>query len=183
MQRWLIAIGLGLFFFFPAPGPAENPGPKPQNLPQNFRRAAIKPICLNPIGVVQKQGKRAYVEIYPEYTSALEGLKGFSHLWVFYWFHENDTPEQRRTLQVHPRRDPVNPLTGVFACRSPERPNLIGFTACRIVNVNGNRVEIIDLDARDGSPIVDLKPYIPEGDAIPEARTPEWLKHSKPPKD
>ena len=161
------------------PGSAENPDANPHNL----RRETIKPICLNPVGVVNKQGKRAYLEIYPEYTSALEGLKGFSHVWVFYWFHENDTPEQRLTLQVHPRRDPANPLTGVFACRSPERPNLIGFTACRIVNVNGNIVEVEDLDARDGSLIIDLKPYIPEGDAIPEARTPEWLKRSKPPKD
>jgi tRNA-Thr(GGU) m(6)t(6)A37 methyltransferase TsaA len=113
----------------------------------------------------------------------LKGLENFSHVWVFYWFHGNDTPEQRRTLQVHPRRDPANPLTGVFACRSPERPNLIGFTACRIIQVQGNRVEVADLDARDGSPILDLKPYIPAGDAIPQARTPAWLKHAKPPTD
>ena len=97
---------------------------------------------------------------------------------MFYWFHENDTPEERRTLQVHPRRDPANPFTGVFACRAPVRPNLIGFTACRIVKVKGNVVEVADLDARDGTPILDLKPYIPNGDAIPEARTPEWLKRS-----
>ncbi len=157
----------------------ESPGQKPHNL----RRKIIKLICLNPIGVVNKQGKRAYLEIYPEYAPALEGLQGFSHLWVLYWFHENDSPEQRQTLRVHPRRDPANPLTGVFACRSPERPNLIGFTACRIVTVNGNVVEVADLDARDGTPILDLKPYIPEGDAIPEARTPEWLKRTKSPKD
>ena len=93
------------------------------------------------------------------------------------------TPEERRTLQVHPRRDPANPLTGVFACRAPVRPNLIGFTACRIIKVEGNVVEVADLDAQDGSPILDLKPYIPGGDAIPEAVTPEWLKRSKPPAD
>jgi tRNA-Thr(GGU) m(6)t(6)A37 methyltransferase TsaA len=162
-----------------APGYAENSGQKPPN----HRRATIKPICLNPVGVVKKQGKRAWLEIYPEYGPGLTGLQGFSHLWVFYWFHENDTPEQRRTLQVHPRRDPANPLTGVFACRSPERPNLIGFTACRIIQVNGNVVEVADLDARDGTPILDLKPYIPGGDAIPEAVTPEWLKRSRPPAD
>ncbi|OGR28701.1 MAG: hypothetical protein A2139_06150, partial [Desulfobacca sp. RBG_16_60_12] len=103
---------------------------------KDVRRPTIKPISLTPVGVVKKQGKRAWLEIYPEYGPALLGLRGFSHLWVFYWFHENDTPEQRRTLQVHPRRDPANPLTGVFACRAPERPNLIGFTACRIIQVN-----------------------------------------------
>lgn len=146
-------------------------------------RTAIKPMCMNPVGVVKKAGERACLEIYPEFAPALLGLQGFSHLWVFYWFHDNDTPERRRTLQVHPRRDPANPLTGVFACRSPERPNLIGFTACRIVKVEGNRVEVADLDARDGSPLLDLKPYIPEGDAIPGAVTPAWLKRSRPPAD
>jgi len=178
MRWWLIGSVIGVLLVW-APIYAENPGQSPQHL----RRDAIKPICLNPVGVVKKQGKRAWLEIYPEYVPALLGIQGFSHIWVFYWFHENDTPEQRQTLQVHPRRDPANPLTGVFACRSPERPNLIGFTGCRVIKVEGNRLEVADLDARDGTPILDLKPYIPGGDAIPEAVTPEWLKRSRPPAD
>jgi len=97
----------------------------------------------------------------------LQGIQGFSHLWVFYWFHENDNPEERRSLQVHPRRDPANPLTGVFACRAPVRPNLIGFTACRIIRVEGNVVEVADLDARDGTPILDLKPIFPKATLSP----------------
>jgi tRNA-Thr(GGU) m(6)t(6)A37 methyltransferase TsaA len=176
MWLWLAAIGIVLLLFR-APGSVEKPGPKLHDL----RRETIKSFCLNPIGVVKKQEKHAYLAIYPEYAPALEGLEGFSHVWVFYWFHENDTLEQRQTLQVHPRRDPANPLTGVFACRSPERPNLIGFMACRIISVNNDVVEVADLDARSGSPILDLKPYIPNGDAFPEAHTPEWLKRSKPP--
>jgi tRNA (adenine37-N6)-methyltransferase len=147
---------------------------------QESRSTAIQPICLNPVGTVKKQGEKIFLQIYPEFAPALLGLKDFSHLWVFYWFHENDNLEERRTLQVHPRRDPANPLTGVFACRAPARPNLIGFTACRIVSVDGSRVEVADLDARDGSPILDLKPYIPEGDAIPEAVTPPWIKRPRP---
>jgi tRNA (adenine37-N6)-methyltransferase len=151
--------------------------------PKDVRRTTIKPICMTPVGVVKKQGKRAWLEIYPEYGPALLGIQGFSHLWVIYWFHENDRPEERQTLQVHPRRDPANPLTGVFACRAPVRPNLIGFTACRIIRVEGNVVEVADLDARDGTPILDLKPYIPSGDAIPKAVTPAWLKRSRPSAD
>jgi tRNA (adenine37-N6)-methyltransferase len=162
-----------------APLQAENPGQKPQDP----RRNTIKSICLNPVGVVKKQDQRAWLEIKPEYAPALKGLEGFSHLWVFYWFHEHDSPEERRTLQVHPRRDPANPLTGVFACRAPVRPNLIGFTACRIIKVAGNVVEVAELDARDNTPILDLKPYIPGGDAIPAARTPEWLKRPGPEAD
>jgi tRNA (adenine37-N6)-methyltransferase len=178
MHLWLIGGLIGVLLCSAAIY-AENSGQPTKNL----RRAAIKPIGMTPVGVVKKQGQRAWLEIAPEYAPALAGLQGFSHLWVIYWFHENDRPEERQTLQVHPRRDQANPLTGVFACRAPVRPNLIGFTACRIVGVKGNVVEVADLDARDGTPILDLKPYIPAGDAIPEAVTPEWLKHSRPPAD
>ena len=178
-MRWLLVGGMIGVLLWGGPLYGEDSGQKQENL----RRAAINPICMTPVGMVKKQGKRSWLEIYPEYGSALTGLQDFSHLWVFYWFHENDTPEERQTLQVHPRRDPANPLTGVFACRAPVRPNLIGFTACRIIKVNGNVIEVADLDARDGTPILDLKPYIPGGDAIPEAVTPEWLKRSKPPAD
>jgi len=135
---------------------------------------------MNPIGTVRVEGERVRLEILPQFAPALKGLQDFSHLWVFFWFHDNDTPEQRATLQVHPRRDPVNPLTGVFACRSPERPNLIGLTACRIVKLSGNVIEVAGLDARDGTPIVDLKPYIPKGDSIPAATAPEWVKRPRP---
>jgi tRNA (adenine37-N6)-methyltransferase len=171
-----LLVGVLLFSTYSYAGDLEQ-------LPEDVRRTTIKPICMTPVGVVKKQGKRARLEIEPDYAPALVGLQGFSHLWVIYWFHENDRPEERQTLQVHPRRDPANPLTGVFACRAPVRPNLIGFSACRIIGVEGTAVEVADLDARDGTPILDLKPYIPGGDAIPGAVTPEWLKRSRPPAD
>jgi tRNA-Thr(GGU) m(6)t(6)A37 methyltransferase TsaA len=137
-------------------------------------------IMLRPVGRVVCRGERTFLEILPEFAPALQGISDFSHVWVFYWFHENDRPQARRTLLVHPRHDPANPLTGVFACRAPERPNLIGLTACRLLQVTGNVLEVADLDARDGSPILDLKPYIPKGDSIPEACTPEWVKRPRP---
>ncbi len=149
----------------------------------DLRREKISPFCMNPLGVVKSRGEQTFLEIRPEFAPALQGIEGFSHLWVFYWFHQNDRPEERATLKVHPRRDPANPLTGVFATRAPVRPNLIGICACRLVKVQGNVLEVADLDALDGSPILDLKPYIPEGDSIPGAATPEWLKRSKPPAD
>jgi len=131
---------------------------------------------LHPVGVVRQEKDRAILKIRPEFAPALQGIEGFSHLWVLYWFHGNDRPEERATLQVHPRRDPANPLTGVFATRAPVRPNLIGLTACRIIRIKGNVLEVADLDALDGTPILDLKPYIPEGDAIPGATAPAWVK-------
>ena len=133
-------------------------------------------IHIDPIGIVKRQGDRAIIDLRPELAPALEGLAGFSHVWVFYWFHENDRPEERAILQVHPRRDPNNPLTGVFATRAPVRPNLIGFTCCRVVSVKKNILAVEGLDAREGSPVLDLKPYIPESDALPEALVPGWVK-------
>ena len=172
-----LALAVLLVFWLVGPGYGDSPGAGPKGATMT-ESASFQ---VQAVGWVKSQGDRTYVEIEPQYAPALKGLEGFSHLWVVYWFHENDTPERRATLQVHPRRDPANPLTGVFACRAPERPNLIGLTAVRIVKITGNVVEVSGLDARDGTPIVDLKPYIPKGDAIPEATTPGWVKRLRPP--
>jgi tRNA (adenine37-N6)-methyltransferase len=133
-------------------------------------------IRINPIGLVKAEGDRKVIELRPELAPALDGLSTFSRVWVIFWFHENDAPEKRATLKVHPRRNPANPLTGVFATRAPVRPNLIGMTCCRIVGVNQNLLEVDGLDAHEGSPVLDLKPYLPMSDAHPEAHTPEWVK-------
>ena len=103
------------------------------------------------------------------------GLEGFSHIYVLYWFHENDTPSKRRTLQVHPRKDPKNPLTGVFATHSPNRPNLIALTRCKIVAVEEDAVAVEDIDARDGSPVLDIKCFIPEKKPPEAVRLPDWV--------
>jgi tRNA-Thr(GGU) m(6)t(6)A37 methyltransferase TsaA len=171
----LAAISLAL--------PAPVRGQSGHHSEKTGRRETINPLRLNPVGMVKHQGKRIFLDLQPEYAPALDGLSGFTHVWVLYWFHGCDTPEERATLKVHPRRDPTNPLTGVFATRSPVRPNLIGLTACRLLKVAGNTVEVADLDALDGSPLLDIKPYIPKGDAIPEALTPEWVKKPPPKAD
>jgi tRNA-Thr(GGU) m(6)t(6)A37 methyltransferase TsaA len=131
---------------------------------------------IQPVGVVHKTEAAARLEIYPPYRQALLGLEGFSHLQVLYWFHENDNPAGRGFLQVHPRRDAANPLTGVFATHSPLRPNLVGSTICRVLSVAmaEGAVLIEAIDARDGSPVVDLKCYIPPGDLGP-VRVPSWV--------
>src|SRR4030042_6809095 len=116
-------------------------------------REKISPFCMNPVGVVKTRGEQNFLEIRPEFAPALQGIQDFSHLWVLYWFHGHDRPEERTTLKVHPRRDPANPLTGVFATRAPVRPNLIGICACRLIKVQGNLLEGADPDALDGSPL------------------------------
>jgi len=128
------------------------------------------------IGVIKKTKHTTIIEIYKKYEDALLGLHQFSHVIVCYWFHKNDTAEKRNILQVHPRGDRRNPLTGVFATRSPVRPNLIGISICKILSIDGNIIHIDKIDALDGSPVIDLKPYIPRDDSIPDARVPEWVK-------
>jgi tRNA-Thr(GGU) m(6)t(6)A37 methyltransferase TsaA len=130
---------------------------------------------IHPIGLIRKKDDTAWIEIFAEYREAMLGLEGFSHILVFFWFHENDTAELRRTLQVHPRKDPSNPLTGVFATHSPMRPNLIGLTRCRIRGVEGNRIAIDAIDARDGSPVIDVKCFIPDREPLADLRLPDWV--------
>jgi tRNA-Thr(GGU) m(6)t(6)A37 methyltransferase TsaA len=127
------------------------------------------------IGIVKKTDSRTWIEIKPRYKDALLGLDGFSHIHVLFWFHENDTPKERGVMQVHPRRDPENPLTGVFATHSPHRPNLVGVTLCRILSINEGTIDIESIDARDQTPVVDIKCYIPHQQEISDIMVPDWV--------
>jgi tRNA-Thr(GGU) m(6)t(6)A37 methyltransferase TsaA len=127
------------------------------------------------IGVVEKAGEQeAKVRIFPEFCAGLKGTEDFSHLIILYWIHLRDNEEERRTLLVFPRRHAVNVETGVFACRSPSRPNPIGLCAVELLKIEECLLTVKDLDALEGSPIIDIKPYIPRADSIPNARVPEW---------
>lgn len=130
-----------------------------------------------PVGVVRRGSQRPVIEIFEPFRDALFGLDGFSHIYVLYWFHENDIPEKRRILQVHPRKNSANPLTGVFATHSPNRPNLIALTRCKIVSVAADAVEVEEIDARDGSPVLDIKCFIPDRKPLQGVRVPEWVQN------
>lgn len=126
------------------------------------------------VGVIEKQDDITAVRIYDAFVDGLLGLDQHSHIILSTWFHKNDHPDRRKTLQVHPRGDRRNPLTGVFATRSPVRPNLLSLFVCRVLSIEGNRIHIDPIEAFDGSPVIDIKPYIPRIDAIPEATGPAW---------
>jgi len=130
---------------------------------------------ISPIGIIKKKGEAAEIIVYDAYTDGLLGLEGFSHISVLYWFHENDTAEKRRTLQVHPRRNPENPLTGVFATHSPLRPNLVAVSLCKIVSIDGNRIRVEGIDAIDSSPVIDIKCHIPDREFETGVRVPGWV--------
>lgn len=129
-----------------------------------------------PVGRIKKRNNRVTIEINTGYEDGLLGLDQNSHIIVITWFHKSDTPQKRKTLQVHPRGDRANPLTGVFATRSPVRPNPIGLFACKIISIDRSNIHIQEIDALDGTPVIDMKPYVPRLDAIPEVRMPGWAE-------
>jgi tRNA (adenine37-N6)-methyltransferase len=140
------------------------------------QRPSDKAFSVHPIGHVQKADGRTLIVLDKKYEPGLLGLEGFSHVQVIWWFDKNDTPQKRSILQVHPRGDPKNPLTGVFATRSPVRPNLIALTLCKIVSVKENVIEVEKIDAFEGTPVLDLKPYTPGQDSSTGVKVPEWAK-------
>jgi tRNA-Thr(GGU) m(6)t(6)A37 methyltransferase TsaA len=128
------------------------------------------------VGKVQVAGEISEIEIFPEFCDGLKGIKAFSHLIVLYWFHHRDNEEQRQTLLVVPKRHPNAPEVGVFACRSPSRPNPIGLCVVQLLQVENCTLKVQGLDAWEGSPIIDIKPYLPRADSVQDAITPEWMK-------
>jgi tRNA-Thr(GGU) m(6)t(6)A37 methyltransferase TsaA len=129
-----------------------------------------------PVGTVEKKEGTTCLKIADEYGEALKGLDGFSHVVVLYWLHENDTPDKRSILQTRLERFPNKPSAGVFASRAPVRPNLIGLSVCRILSVDGNTVRVGSIDAFDGTPILDLKPHIPDVDSPGNVKLPDWWR-------
>lgn len=99
---------------------------------------------------------RARIEILPSYRDAMEGIGQWSKLLVVCWMHLAD----RETLTVHPRGDIKAPITGVFGTRSPARPNPLAVYTVDLLAVNGEVLEVMGMDAVDGTPVLDIKPHI-----------------------
>ncbi len=110
------------------------------------------------VGWVRKTAGKTLIEIDKRYQPALLGVDSLKTIQVFYWFDRNDSPDKRTILQVHPRGDPERPLRGVFATRSPFRPNLIALSEVRVLAVRDNIIEIDAIDAFADTPVLDLKP-------------------------
>lgn len=116
-------------------------------------------------------GSISVIELFPkrDFHKALEDLEGFEYIWLIWWFHKNTTWRPK----VRPPRGEGN-KRGLFATRSPHRPNPLGISAVRLLNVSGLKISISDCDLIDGTPILDIKPYIPKVDSFPDANI-GWL--------
>lgn len=121
-----------------------------------------------PIQPSRSKGAIGRIELLPEYESGLDDLDGFSHIILLYYFHLSSGYD----LKVKPFLD--NTLRGVFATRAPRRPNGIGLSTVRLIRVEGLALHIQDIDVVDGTPLLDIKPYVPEFQSTPEIRL-GWL--------
>ena len=131
---------------------------------------------IRPIGVVRRTDQEIMVEIDTPFRPAMKQLDHFSHLMVFWWADRHDNQQSRQILQCRPPYA-SDKLTGVFACRSEYRPNPIAMTVCEIlaVDVSQGVIRIKDIDAYDGTPVIDLKAYFPVCDRVQTAHIPAWL--------
>ena len=128
----------------------------------------FEPFQIVPVGYVRRTEGDTFIEILPEFREATEGLRDGDWIKLILWFHGSDTPERRRTLKVHPYGNPKNPLTGVFATRSPYRPNPLALYTVKIHRIAGNRLYIGWIDAMDGTPVVDIKIFVERYDCPKE---------------
>jgi tRNA-Thr(GGU) m(6)t(6)A37 methyltransferase TsaA len=137
----------------------------------------------SPIGVVRNAVKKpqmggwesveSRIVVRRELADALDGIEGYSHVIVLFWIHR--VPEEERgAARIHPMGDPALPLLGVFATRTQLRPNPIGVSVVPLLARNGNVLRVRGLDAIDGTPVLDVKPYIPHYDSVPQATIPAW---------
>ena len=125
--------------------------------------------------VEQVEGEVASIRIFPGFCDGLKGLDDFSHIIVLYWVDRRDNDVERSTLRVIPRKHAGAPEVGVFASRSPSRPNPLGLCVSELLKIDGCTLTVRGLDAFEDTPIVDIKPYLPRADSIPEAQVPEWI--------
>jgi len=150
-----------------------------------------EPVGLKPIGIVRNgvreprmegwEGLLSDIIIRKNLTDALDGIEGYSHVIVL--FHLHKVPdEQRGRTQCHPRGDPRYPLQGVFATRTQNRPNPVGISVVKLVKRRRNVLRVRGLDAINATPVLDIKPYIPNYDVPPDARVPDWVSQALPPR-
>lgn len=134
---------------------------------------------VNPIGTICNNDNGAWIEILPEYRPALQALDGFSHINVIWWFSECDNEAARAILEAEQPYKNAPGIMGIFATRSPARPNPLALTAAEVLQLDlKNGIIRIDYtDANVGTPVLDIKPYTPSMDRVESPKVPEWCGH------
>lgn len=136
---------------------------------------------LKPIGIVRNKVKKSMfsgwadivskIDVEEKYMDGLRGLEDYSHVTVIYWMNLADSC----TITHRPQgRDDV-PEVGIFACRCPTRPNPVGISTAELLSIERNTLTVKGLDAVDGTPVMDIKPYTPQYDFRRNVRVPAWV--------
>ena len=134
---------------------------------------------LSTIGVVHVGTDGFVLELEPAYRLALDGLEGFSHLNVLWWAHFVDEQDLRTIVACDQPYQKAPPTLGIFATRSPVRPNPIAISVAPVLQIDQEmgRIHVAYLDAEDGTPVLDIKPYLPSTDRVQVVSTPDWCQH------
>lgn len=139
----------------------------------------MEQFMVNPIGEIRvdEQGMRLILD--QAYLQALTNLDGFSHLNVLWWFNQcNDLKSRSKLIEESPYKNSPE-LLGTFATRSPERPNPIGLSCCYITYIDSQKgiIGLAYIDAEDGTPVLDIKPYTPSLDRVENPTVPKWCSN------
>jgi len=153
----------------------------------NSQNAALREMRVKPIGIIRTPfqeptgtpiqpsrsgGAKGTVEVFPEYGDGLKDLDGFERIWLIYWFDRAPEPQLLVIPFLHDRE------RGVFATRAPSRPNAIGMSVVRLLQVVSNTLEVADVDILDGTPLLDIKPYVAEFDCHSVEKS-GWLDQTR----
>ena len=138
-------------------------------------------IAFRPLGVSKNSVKKptlpgwknivTEIAIDKNFTQGLDGIEDYSHVIVVYWMDQ----EKECHLKHHPQGRIDIPYVGIFACRCPQRPNRIAISTVELLSRKGHRLTVKGLDIVNGTPILDIKPYTPQYDAVEQARVPAWV--------
>jgi len=133
---------------------------------------------VNSVGKIKTNSKGMFIEVESKYIPALQALDGFSHLNVIWWFSEFDKQEYRSVLESPQPYKKGPAVMGIFATRSPIRPNPIGLSTVQVISIDHKKgvIQIAWIDANDGTPLLDIKPYTPSMDRVENPVVPEWCK-------
>jgi tRNA (adenine37-N6)-methyltransferase len=136
-------------------------------------------ICIKPIGYIRKKGDIYAIELEKKFIPALSGLNGFNYLNIIWWGSLVDEEKFRNTLTVDKPYQKAPDKLGIFATRSPIRPNPVLISPVYVLNINFETgiIQTPYIDAEDGTPVIDIKPYLPCADKIKNVEAPDWCMH------
>lgn len=134
---------------------------------------------VNPIGKVHVTEEGMSIELEAQYIAGLRALDGFTHINVVWWFSDNDTEEARKVLETPRPYAKAPEVMGIFATRAPYRPNPIAITIVPVNHIDYDKgiIKVGYIDANDGTPVLDIKPYTPCMDRVENVGVPDWCRH------